>query len=107
MRMGVPVGRTIVLLKIFYFSFFLYVFFSFSSLLVGREGLSGVSVSRRWCARRPSRVYLFTDDQQGTLAAHIYGRVTEQWGVTRGWRRNGGVHTDSLSQGLVTDWCMT
>lgn len=43
-------------------------------------------------------------DQQGTLAAHIYGLwVGRGMVVIGGWIRNSGVHTNSLGQCLVTD----
>lgn len=60
-------------------------------------------MSRRLCARRPFRVCLFTDDQQGTLAAHIYARVIEEWASQEVGARNGGVYTDLRGQCLVTD----
>lgn len=37
-------------------------------------------MSRRSCARRPSRVCLFMGDQMGTHAADIYGRMSEEMG---------------------------
>lgn len=59
-------------------------------------------MSRRLCAPRPSRVCLFAEDQQGTLAAHIYGLRMGGGGtgVTRGWGRNGGVHTELMYDGI-------
>lgn len=80
----------------FIFRFLFLLSFSFS--WARKDYQEGVLVSRRLCARRPSRVCLFAEHQQGTLAAHIYGlRMREGGtGVTGGWGRNGGVHTELM-----------
>lgn len=94
-------GKAIVLLNISYFLFPLCLFFFF----VPMDG-KDYQESRCQGVRVPGGLLgfaLFLDDEQGTLAAHIYGRMTEERGSQEVGARNGGVYTDSLGQCLVTD----